>query len=100
MRIQLELSDDRVKELKELMQRVDLETYKDLFNNALMLFEWSVEEAEEGRVVASIDPEQDRYRELAMPLLDRIIKRRNAALRIAAASTTPQPHGAILPVPR
>ena len=75
MRIQLELSDERVQELKALMEQVSIETYKDLFNNAISLFEWSVQEAERGRILASIDEEEDRYRELAMPVLDRLVKR-------------------------
>jgi len=79
MRIQLELPNERVKELKELMERVGLDTYKDLFNNALMLFEWCVEEAEVGRILASIDEKEDRYRELAMPIIDRLLKRSRQA---------------------
>ena len=86
MRIQLELSGEEVKELKDLMARAGIDTYKDLFNNALTLLEWAVDEAEERRTLASIGPEGERLRELAMPVLDRIVKRRNAAHREVSAS--------------
>jgi hypothetical protein len=59
------------------MQRVRLDTYKDLFNNALSLFEWAVEEAEVGRKLISFDEQDKRSRELAMPVIDRL-KRRSA----------------------
>lgn len=87
MRIQLELSEDRVQELKALMEQVGVETYKDLFNNALSLFEWAIQEAEKGRTLASIDEEAGKYRELAMPIIDRIVKRRGPT-RTAGGTTS------------
>ena len=76
--LQLELPDDRAQELKKLMAKTGADTYKDLFNNALSLFEWGVGEAEAGRSLAAIG-ETGRERELAMPALDRIRRTRRAA---------------------
>lgn len=91
MRIQLELSEDRVNELKTLMEQVGVETYKDLFNNVLSLFEWAIQEAEKGRTLASIDENAGKYRELAMPIIDRIVKRSIPARTVGSApSPTPR----------
>lgn len=68
-RIQFELSEDRVKELEGLMREAGIVTRKDLFNNALTLFEWAVREKKAGRIVASIDENSHRYKELVMPSL-------------------------------
>lgn len=38
IRIQLDLADDRVAELRTLMEEARIATRKDLFNNALTLF--------------------------------------------------------------
>ena len=44
-------------------------TKKDLFNNALSLFRWAVEERKSGRIIASIDGEEKSVREVVMPAL-------------------------------
>jgi hypothetical protein len=75
MRIQLELPEAKVQELKALMEETGVETYKDLFNNALTLLEWAIEEVEDGRVLASVDEQNDKYRVLVMPILERMAKR-------------------------
>jgi hypothetical protein len=72
VRIQLELPEERVEELDKLMKAVDLRTRKDLFNNALTLLEWAVNERKAGRVVASIDDETHRIKELVMPVLESV----------------------------
>jgi hypothetical protein len=91
MRIQLELSEDRVHELKALMEQVGVETYKDLFNNALSLFEWAIQEAEKGRTLASIDEQAGKYRELAMPVIDRIVNRSGLIRTVNGTARSPSP---------
>ncbi len=73
-RIQLELPDDKVRELEELMDEAGLKTKKDLISNALTLFKWAVKETKSGRVIASVDEENQRYREVLMPALDNFAK--------------------------
>jgi hypothetical protein len=70
MRMNIELPDARVDELKTLMNGIGVETYKDLFNNALTLLEWTVGEVRAGRSIASVDELTNKYRELAMPIFD------------------------------
>lgn len=69
MRIQLELAEEDVKELKELMKEARISTYKDLFSNALTLLYWAAHEVNSGRIIASMDEKDGKYKELAMPLL-------------------------------
>ena len=74
MRIQLELPEERVMELKELMQEAGFETYKDAFNDALTLLEWMVNEVKSGRVIAAIDEQTQTHRVLVMPALEQVTK--------------------------
>jgi len=69
MRIQLEMNDERVKEIEKLMDERGIKTKKDLFNNALSLFEWAIMEIKSGKIIASVDEKQDKYKQLIMPSL-------------------------------
>jgi len=69
MRIQIELPEENVNELKALMAEAHIETYKELFSNALTLLRWTVQEVKKKRIIASVNEEQTRYKELAMPIL-------------------------------
>ncbi len=71
IRIQLELPQERVRELEELMGQTGLTTKKDLLNDALSLFEWAVKERKAGRAIASVDEPHQRYKEVVMPSLER-----------------------------
>lgn len=53
------------------MEEARIATRKDLFNNALTLFEWAIKAKKEGRIIASIDKDQ-RVHELVMPSLENI----------------------------
>ena len=85
VRLQIELPEERVRELEALMKECDIATKKDLFNNALTLLEWAVRESEKGRIVASVDEENQRYRELQMPAFSAVSARAKKALAASAA---------------
>ena len=70
MRIQFDLPEATVDDLKTLMKTVGVETYKDLVNNSITLLNWAVSEVQAGRKVAAIDESAGKYRELAMPILE------------------------------
>lgn len=90
-RIQIELADERVKELNDLMVRCGLTTKKDLFNNAMSIFEWAIEEAEAGKVIAAVNRAEQRYEVLRMPVLDAAAKRApRTGLGEAAATAAPR----------
>ncbi len=69
MRIQLDFDDQGVATLNRLKFLTGLKTHKDLFNNALTLLHWAIEQLAQGRLVASVDEGHENYRELQMPAL-------------------------------
>ena len=71
-RIQFELSEDRNKELEALMEKTGTRTKKDLFNNALTLLEWAVKEKRSGRIIASVDEREKKFKEIVMPALENV----------------------------
>lgn len=71
-RFQLEIPESRLKELEVLMAEAGISTKKELVNNALTLLEWAIGEKKAGYSIASVDNEKEKYRELVMPILERI----------------------------
>jgi hypothetical protein len=74
VRIQFELPEDKVSELKKLMEESGIKTRKDLLNNALMLLEWAISERRAGRTFVSVDEKKNRYKEVLMPILSSIAR--------------------------
>jgi Arc/MetJ-type ribon-helix-helix transcriptional regulator len=86
MRIQLEISESRREQIRELMEKADFKTYSDLFNNAITLLQWSVRQIEDGCLIVSLNPETERQKELAMPFLQHIAGDSNVAMVAARRS--------------
>lgn len=80
VRIQFDVSPARLHELEHLMAVCQLSTKKELFNNALTLFEWAVKESQEGNLLASVNERKKRYRELQMPALLAAAAKDNAGI--------------------
>jgi hypothetical protein len=78
MRLQIDVTEDQERHIQRLMEETGLSTKKDLFNNALTLLSWAVEEVGSGNTVASVNEEQQRYRELQMPALTNVAQRAKA----------------------
>jgi hypothetical protein len=72
VRLQFELTEGQLKELKAIMEKTKVRTKKNLINNALTLFEWAVQEKERGRIIASVDEASEKYKEVTMPALSAI----------------------------
>jgi metal-responsive CopG/Arc/MetJ family transcriptional regulator len=72
VRIQLDLPEDQVAQLDELMKETNIVTRKELFNNALTLFQWAVKAKRAGRMVASVDEASGNAKELLMPALENV----------------------------
>jgi hypothetical protein len=87
VRIQFDVSSERINELDALQQDCGLTTRKELFNNALTLFEWAANEAKNGNVIASVNEDAKRYRELQMPAL------RTAAAKARGSTSREAPRG-------
>ena len=86
IRLQLELPEQRVEELRRLMDQCSITTQKELLNAALTLFEWAVDEARGGRRIASFDDQTSSYREIAMPALSNA---RRWSLAVASPAASP-----------
>lgn len=82
VRVQIDLSEDKVQALKELMKKADIATQKELINNALTVLEWIVNETQQGRAIASINEDTMSYKQLAMPILSAVADKARKA-RIA-----------------
>jgi metal-responsive CopG/Arc/MetJ family transcriptional regulator len=79
VRIQLDIPDDQVKALDALMEEVGVATRKELFNNALALFDWAVRERKLGRIIASVNEDEKKMKELMMPSLETAASKERAA---------------------
>ena len=79
MRIQIEVPESDSEELKTLMKDLGIETYKDLFSNAITLLYWTAKEASEGRIIAAVDPVRNTMKEVLMPVLARLARKRETA---------------------
>lgn len=69
MRLQIDTNGATDQLIEELMKVAGLTSKKELFNNALTLFDWAVSETRKGRAIASINEKDGSYRELQMPAL-------------------------------
>lgn len=69
VRMQFDFTEDRVKELEAMMAKCDISTRKELFNNALTVLEWALEESEQGHEIAAIDRKEKQFFALRMPIL-------------------------------
>lgn len=72
VRVQLELPEEQVEALDQLSEQLGIRTRKELFNNALTLLEWAVQERKAGRFIASVDEDQTRLREILLPVLQSV----------------------------
>lgn len=79
VRVQVDFDDRRIKELDALMETCGIATRKELLNNALTLFEWAVQQVLQGRMIASVNEAEQKYRELQMPVLSAAVTRARAA---------------------
>lgn len=74
-RVQFDLLPERLTEFDQLMNVCDLHTRKDLFDNAMTLFEWAVHEVRCGRDIASYSKERDHVEVVRFPVLDNAARR-------------------------
>ena len=72
VRLQIELNEERFKELEELMREGRASTKKEFVNAALTLMEWAMKERRAGKIIASVDEKKDSYKELVMPILSEV----------------------------
>lgn len=83
MRLNFEFPAERVEELKQLQSETGTENMKDLVNNAFSLLEWAVKETKDGNEIAAVNEEEETYRVLVLPLLQRVAKKYKRELAAA-----------------
>ena len=72
LRLQIDLSPKQVEELERLMTICNLSTKRELFNSSLSLLKWAVQEIQNGRIIASVDTRNEKYREITMPAFSNV----------------------------
>jgi hypothetical protein len=70
MRLNLEISNAKMDALKALQKQTGAGSMKDLVNNALTIFEWTVNETAKGNEIAAVNEKEEVYRVLITPLLE------------------------------
>lgn len=68
-RVQVELNPREVARMNYLMEVCEIDSRKDLFNNATSLLEWVVMEIVKGRRIAAFDDDTRERHILSMPIL-------------------------------
>jgi len=87
MRLNFEFSEERVQDLKALLEKTKADTMKDLVNNALTLLEWAVNETGAGNEIAAVNEEKQVYRVLITPILQGIARKsKEDSAKIASAA--------------
>ena len=72
LQIQIEMNEDKLRELESLMQECGIRTKKDLMNDALTLFKWAVNKRKSGHEIVAVNSEKGRYTELHMLALSAV----------------------------
>lgn len=68
-RLELAFDDEGTELIEELKLLTGLKTNKDLFNNAITLFDWAVAQVIRGRTLVSLDEQKADPQYLVMPSL-------------------------------
>jgi hypothetical protein len=72
VRILLEFPEDQIKKIDRIMEKTNIKTRKEYFNNALTLLEWAIEVRERQEIVASVNRKAGQFSELRMPIFSNI----------------------------
>jgi protein-disulfide isomerase-like protein with CxxC motif len=81
MRLNFELSEAQMAHLTALKEKTGASSMKELFNHALTILDWAVEEAAMGNAIAALSPDEKNNRILVTPLL-RQVARANEGRRV------------------
>jgi hypothetical protein len=74
MRLNLEISDEQMKSLKDLQEKVGAGTMKDYVNTALSVMEWAIRETAAGNEIAAVNEEKETFRVLVTPTLQNVAR--------------------------
>ncbi len=74
-RVQFDVLPERLAEYDQLMSFCDIKGRRDLFEHAMTLFEWAVNEVRSGNEIASYNRETDNVEIVRFPVLDNAARR-------------------------
>lgn len=72
VRIQLDLTASQAERYDQLVRDCELGSRKELFNVAMSLFNWAVQEVSKGNKVAAYDERDDHVETILVPALDAV----------------------------
>ena len=75
MRLNFEFPEQRVVELRELQKEIGGVDMKTVFNTALTILEWCVEETRHGNEIAAVNQDEKTYRVLITPPLQAVARK-------------------------
>lgn len=75
MRLNFEVSEQQMNDLKALQLETDSATMKELFNSAMTTLGWLIEESKKGNEIAAVNEDRKVYRILVTPVLEKIAKK-------------------------
>jgi hypothetical protein len=87
-RVQFDLLPERIAEMDQVMIYCDLRTRKDLFDNAMTLFEWAVEEVRKGNKIASYNRDTDHVEVVRFPVLENAARKAQTTKTLAVVPTS------------
>jgi hypothetical protein len=90
-RVQFDLAPQRISELDELIVLCDLKTRKDLFDNAMTLFEWAVHEVMSGNEVSSYNRSTDHVEVIRLPVLENAARKSKSHRKVELVDTRDAP---------
>lgn len=70
MEFQIEIDDLGLKVLSAIKERTGLSGYREIFNSGLTLLDWATRQQASGKIVAAVDENTQRYKEVEMAAFD------------------------------
>jgi hypothetical protein len=74
-RVQIDLTAHKFEECKKLETDLELRTHAELFENAMSLFKWAVDQVREGREIRLYDPKTGQSGPVHFPVLENAARR-------------------------
>ncbi len=84
MEFQIEIDDLGLKVLSEIKERTGLSGYKEIFNSGLTLLDWATRQQASGKIVAAVDENTQRYKEVEMAAFDSARRRGNSKAKLSS----------------
>jgi len=74
VQVNFEMSAKKVRDIEKLMGECGIKTKQDFFNNAFTLLALSIEQLKDGKIIASVDKENQKYYEIRIPIFSAVTK--------------------------